>query len=74
VLARPAGCPFHPRCPIFEPGLCDVAIPELVTLSTGTRAACHPIARRFGVPGEPTTIDQRDPAVAQGTDMGLPMR
>lgn len=73
VLARPTGCPFHPRCPLFEPGVCDVVVPELVSLTTGTRAACHPIARRYGVLGEQTTTDQRDPAVAQATAMGLPM-
>jgi peptide/nickel transport system ATP-binding protein len=23
-----SGCPFHPRCPAFMPGLCDVILPE----------------------------------------------
>jgi oligopeptide/dipeptide ABC transporter ATP-binding protein len=23
-----SGCPFHPRCPSFMPGLCDVLVPE----------------------------------------------
>lgn len=26
---RPAGCPFHPRCPAFMPGTCDEHEPEL---------------------------------------------
>jgi peptide/nickel transport system ATP-binding protein len=28
--ARPAGCPFHPRCPEVMPGRCDVSIPAPV--------------------------------------------
>jgi oligopeptide/dipeptide ABC transporter ATP-binding protein len=47
--ARPAGCPFHPRCPLFEPGVCDVLVPELVPLITGGEVACHPASRNFGV-------------------------
>jgi peptide/nickel transport system ATP-binding protein len=54
VLARPAGCPFHPRCPLAEPGLCDAAVPELVPLASGTHVACHPVSRldRAGRAGE----------------------
>jgi peptide/nickel transport system ATP-binding protein len=26
---RPAGCPFHPRCPAFMPGVCDKREPAL---------------------------------------------
>jgi oligopeptide/dipeptide ABC transporter ATP-binding protein len=34
LLNLPAGCPFHPRCPMYEEGLCpgqseDGVIPEL---------------------------------------------
>lgn len=29
-LERPSGCPFHPRCPQFKPGTCDVKIPPVV--------------------------------------------
>lgn len=25
----PPGCAFHPRCPFFQPGVCDVRVPEL---------------------------------------------
>lgn len=25
----PSGCTFHPRCPLFEKGLCDVQVPNL---------------------------------------------
>jgi peptide/nickel transport system ATP-binding protein len=27
-----SGCPFHPRCPAFMPGLCDTVLPEETTI------------------------------------------
>ncbi len=36
----PAGCPFHPRCPIARKGLCDVERPLLRTIGD-TKVACH---------------------------------
>ena len=41
----PPGCTFHPRCPRFEPGKCDVSAPPLteVTAGSGHKVACfHP--------------------------------
>jgi peptide/nickel transport system ATP-binding protein len=26
----PPGCAFHPRCPFFQPGICDVRVPPLL--------------------------------------------
>ena len=49
VTERPPGCPFHPRCPRAEPGLCDRVVPQLLPLATGVAAACHPVAREQGV-------------------------
>ncbi len=40
-LALPTGCPFHPRCPDFIPGTCDVHTPTTVTVDTGHSVACH---------------------------------
>ncbi|CAN5624670.1 ABC transporter ATP-binding protein [soil metagenome] len=37
--ARPAGCPFHPRCVHARPE-CSSRVPELVTLAGGRAAAC----------------------------------
>jgi len=37
----PAGCPFHPRCPIAEAGRCYVDPPQLRELSPSRWAACH---------------------------------
>jgi oligopeptide/dipeptide ABC transporter ATP-binding protein len=40
-LARPAGCPFHPRCPDAMPGRCDVDVPVEVSHADNHVTACH---------------------------------
>jgi oligopeptide/dipeptide ABC transporter ATP-binding protein len=49
LLHLPAGCAFHPRCPRFESGLCDVQVPRLLSIPSETAAprsvACHVAAR-----------------------------
>jgi peptide/nickel transport system ATP-binding protein len=41
ALARPAGCPFHPRCPMRRE-LCTQYEPQLAAVdSTGHASACH---------------------------------
>ncbi len=37
---RPAGCPFHPRCPDFMPGLCDAREPELLPEGESQLVSC----------------------------------
>jgi oligopeptide/dipeptide ABC transporter ATP-binding protein len=37
----PAGCRFHPRCPLFVEGLCDQKRTELKAASEGHLVACH---------------------------------
>jgi peptide/nickel transport system ATP-binding protein len=48
LLHLPPGCAFHPRCPLFEPGLCDIAVPALLPLArsraAGDGAALHSVA------------------------------
>ena len=44
----PSGCVFHPRCPYFEPGLCDVEVPLLVDVGEQRDVACHVVARERG--------------------------
>lgn len=39
-LHRPQGCAFHPRCPDFMPGKCDVNAPALVSVDGGAPVAC----------------------------------
>lgn len=42
--AMPAGCPFHPRCPLVE-AICRTVDPELLELAPGHAVACHVAAR-----------------------------
>jgi peptide/nickel transport system ATP-binding protein len=37
---RPAGCPFHPRCPQFMPGRCDAEEPTLRPLGDNHTVSC----------------------------------
>ena len=37
----PTGCRFHPRCPQFMAGQCDVVEPELAEVRPGRFVACH---------------------------------
>jgi peptide/nickel transport system ATP-binding protein len=37
---RPAGCPFHPRCPDFMPGRCDDTAPNLRTVGKRHDVSC----------------------------------
>src|SRR5206468_7963843 len=37
----PSGCWFHPRCPRFHPGHCDIEEPPLYPFGTLHGAACH---------------------------------
>jgi oligopeptide/dipeptide ABC transporter ATP-binding protein len=40
-LNPPAACNFHPRCPRFQEGHCDVEEPPLYSFGTNHSAACH---------------------------------
>jgi peptide/nickel transport system ATP-binding protein len=62
LAALPPGCAFHPRCPLWEEGLCDVVYPELVEVGDGRLSACHVVAReRTGsiAAREPVALDRR---------------
>ena len=37
---RPPGCPFHPRCTSFMPGVCDRREPDLQPTSTNHAVSC----------------------------------
>ena len=39
--ARPAGCPFHPRCAEALAGICATRVPEPVDLGGGRVVRCH---------------------------------
>ncbi len=40
-IAPPEACVFHPRCPRFHAGHCDVEAPQLRELAPHQAAACH---------------------------------
>jgi oligopeptide transport system ATP-binding protein len=58
----PAACWFHPRCPRFHAGHCDVEEPPLHPFGTLHRAACHYPLERWPMTAE--EISQRRQAVA----------
>ena len=39
-FAIPSGCAFHPRCPHFMPGVCDVKEPPVSTVGRGHTVRC----------------------------------
>jgi peptide/nickel transport system ATP-binding protein len=39
--ARPAGCPFHPRCPDAMRGVCERSFPAEVEIGPNHATACH---------------------------------
>ena len=48
LTAIPPGCAFHPRCPFFQPGVCDAKIPALVRPADFNQdARCTPLTE-FG--------------------------
>jgi oligopeptide/dipeptide ABC transporter ATP-binding protein len=59
LLHLPSGCTFHPRCPLFVSGLCEVERPDLLAVGEGRTLACHVVARRLAgqasAPGEEVT-------------------
>jgi oligopeptide/dipeptide ABC transporter ATP-binding protein len=40
---RPAGCPFHTRCPIMRAGECDRVAPAAHEVSPGHSVSCHAV-------------------------------
>ena len=45
-LNPPAGCRFHPRCPVAIQGLCDKVAPRLLDYA-GHQAACHVVEKEL---------------------------
>ncbi len=40
AAVKPTGCYFHPRCPEFIPGVCDVSSPEEIKLEDDHMVSC----------------------------------
>jgi peptide/nickel transport system ATP-binding protein len=65
LLNLPAGCTFHPRCPLFEPGLCDVREPDLSRGGDRREVACHVVARELSLASPDGLAARADRKVAQ---------
>jgi oligopeptide transport system ATP-binding protein len=52
-LNPPSACNFHPRCPRFQEGHCDVEDPPLYPFGDGHVAACH-----YPLEGWPLTAEE----------------
>jgi oligopeptide/dipeptide ABC transporter ATP-binding protein len=57
----PSACNFHPRCPRFVEGHCDVEEPQLYSFGNGQVAACHYPLERW-----PMRADEMRRAPSQG--------
>jgi oligopeptide/dipeptide ABC transporter ATP-binding protein len=42
----PSGCVFHPRCPYWVQGVCDVIVPPLVDIGERRKVACHVVEQK----------------------------
>ena len=78
-LNPPAACWFHPRCPRFREGHCDVETPPLYSFGADHVAACHyplerwpltdeEIRRPTGVPMSPPPPPQQQPQQAAAAE------
>jgi oligopeptide/dipeptide ABC transporter ATP-binding protein len=61
----PSACWFHPRCPRFHEGHCDVETPPLYSFGDGHTAACHYPLERW-----PMTADEMQHASSQPAATG----
>lgn len=56
----PSGCVFHPRCPYWVEGLCDVQVPPLVKIADDREVACHVVQRIVEEGGNPRDLEVTD--------------
>ena len=56
----PTGCVFHPRCPYWVEGLCDVKAPPLVRVAEDREVACHVVQQIVESGGNPREMDVTD--------------
>jgi oligopeptide transport system ATP-binding protein len=61
----PSGCVFHPRCPRFREGHCDVEEPPLYSFGDGHRAACHYPLERWPMTADEMRRAESGPAPAE---------
>jgi oligopeptide/dipeptide ABC transporter ATP-binding protein len=60
----PSACWFHPRCPRFHEGHCDVETPPLYSFGDGHEAACHYPLERWPMSADEMRHASSQPATA----------
>jgi oligopeptide/dipeptide ABC transporter ATP-binding protein len=66
----PDACRFHPRCPRFREGHCDVEEPPLYEFGSGQSAACHYPLERWPMTADEIARPGVTPLVANVGDAG----
>jgi oligopeptide/dipeptide ABC transporter ATP-binding protein len=66
----PSACWFHPRCPRFRQGHCDVETPPLYEFEDGQQAACHYPLERWPMTEEEIRQPSSRPEQAQPSPVG----
>ena len=56
----PTACRFHPRCPRFHEGHCDVEEPQLYPFGPGHSAACHYPLERWPMTADEIRLGKRE--------------
>jgi len=69
-LNPPSACRFHPRCPRFQKGRCDVEEPALYPFGDGHVAACHYPLERW--PLDVDEFSRAGPPVKQPAETPVP--
>jgi ABC-type antimicrobial peptide transport system ATPase subunit len=67
-LNPPSACRFHPRCPRFVEGRCDVDEPELYSFGGGHLAACHYPLQRWPLSAEDFSRPGAPPEAVAATE------
>jgi oligopeptide transport system ATP-binding protein len=67
-LNPPSACRFHPRCPRFVEGRCDVDEPELYSFGAGHLAACHYPLQRWPLSAEDFSRPGAPPEAVAATE------
>src|SRR5215207_1040530 len=69
---RPAGCPFHPRCPDFMPGTCDREEPELLPVGERQAVSCFLYPEVRAASGVESEVGSWESEVSNGKTVRRP--
>ena len=75
AFSQVPGCPFHPRCPVAMPGVCESYVPQLLPLTRSqAEVACFLHHTPDGTEVHPATVTAAEAAaVATGADPTVAM-